>query len=395
MSIPFDATASMLGYLFQCRLALVDSIPRLRYQGSFKISIETLEDVAFETSGQPLELLQTKHHAGTSSGLGDSSADLWKTLRIWSDGLREGRWPDDTIHYLATTATAQPASIAWMLRKPARDPQRARDRLDQVARTSTNRENQALYAAYLKLSQEERLSLLQRVIVLDRMPTIDAVEQQLREELTITVRREHLEAFVSRLEGWWFQRVVNHLRRTPPDDVIRSEELDAAIDRLRDQFHPDNLPIDEELIQVDIDEAAYLNNVFVAQLKLLGLAGKRVLNAMRQYYSASEQRSRWLREGILRFGELQTYDRRLHQEWDILFTAMWDDLGQTATEEEMVKAARILYKWAEQDAAFLIRPSCDEPFICRGSLQMLADSRKIGWHPQFLERLKDVVREAS
>lgn len=156
-----------------------------------------------------------------------------------------------------------------------------------------------------------------------------------------------------------------------------------------------NLPIDEELIQVDIDEAAYLNDVFVAQLKLLGLAGKRVLNAMRQYYSASEQRSRWLREGILRFGELQTYDRRLQQEWDILFTAMLDDLGQEATEEEMVKAARILYKWAAQDAAFLIRPSCDEPFICRGSLQMLADSRKIGWHPQFLERLKNIVREAS
>ncbi len=112
MSVSFDASASILGYLFQCRLALVDSIPRLRYQGSFKVSIETLEDVVFETSGQLLELLQTKHHAGASSGLGDFDADPWKTHRIRSDGLHEGRWPDDTIHYLATTATAQPRSVA-------------------------------------------------------------------------------------------------------------------------------------------------------------------------------------------------------------------------------------------------------------------------------------------
>lgn len=395
MSNPFDATASMLGYLFQCRLALADAIPRLRYQGSFKVSIETLEDIVFETSGQPLELLQTKHHAGTSSGLGDSSADLWKTLRIWAEGLREGRWADDTVHFLATTATAQPGSVAWMLRRADRDPVRARERLDQVSRTSTNEDNRPLYEAYSRLSPDERLSLLERVVIVDRRPTIEAVEQLLQRELTTTVRREHIESFVARLEGWWFQRVVNHLRRTVAGDVIRSEELDAAIDRLRDQFGPDNLPIDEELAQVEVDEAAYLNSVFVAQLKLLGLAGKRVLNAMRQYYSASEQRSRWLREGILRFGELQTYDRRLQQEWDIHFTAMLDELGNEATEEEAIKAARLLYRWAEQDAAFLIRPSCDEPFICRGTLQMLADSRKVGWHPQFLDRLKDLVRTAS
>ena len=33
MSNPFDATASMLGYLFQCRLTLADALRRLCYQG--------------------------------------------------------------------------------------------------------------------------------------------------------------------------------------------------------------------------------------------------------------------------------------------------------------------------------------------------------------------------
>lgn len=395
MNSPFDATPSMLGYLFQVRVALADSIPKLRSLGSFTIGLETLEDVVFAKEGRPLELLQAKHHSGSAANLSDASSDLWKTLRIWADGLRAGRWGVDTVHYLATTSAASADSAASMLRSHGRNPLAARDRLNEVARASQNSLQRPLYDAYLALSDDERLSLLERLVVLDRAPDIGEIEQVLRQELTTTVSRTHLDSFVSRLEGWWFKRVVEHLRRAMPDDMIRSEELDAAIDRLRDQFRPDNLPIDDELTEVEINEAVYVNRAFVAQLTLLRVGGKRLIHAMRHYYSASEQRSRWLREGILRFGELGAYDRRLCQEWDIHFAAMLDEVGEEATEEEMVKAARALYKWAEQDAAFQIRSSCDEPFVCRGSLQMLADSMRIGWHPQFVERLKDLVKEAS
>ena len=395
MSNPYDATASVLGYLFQCRVALADAIPRLRSDGSFTVALETLEDVVFEKQGQPAELLQTKHHIQTSSGLGDASTDLWKTLRGWADGYLHHRWPADSLHYLITTSTAQAGSIASFLRQDGRDVVKARDRLDQIARTSGNQEHKPLYEAYLKLSPAERLSLLERTVIFDRSPNIAGVAQRLRQELTLTVHAEHLDSFIQRLEGWWFQRVILHLQRTNENEAIRSEELAARIDYLRDQYLPTNLPIDEDLTTVEIDESTFMNHVFVAQLRLLGIAGRRVLHAMRQYYRASEQRSRWLREGILRFGELHTYDRRLCEEWDIRFTQMLDDLGNETAEEEMVKAAKVLYKWAEQDASFLIRPACNEPFICRGSLQMLADACAVGWHPKFGERLKDLVQEAS
>lgn len=395
MTSPFDATASMLGYLFQCRLALADALRRLRYQGSFTVSLETLEDVVFDTEGKPTELLQTKHHVSRAASISDASRDLWKTIRVWAEGFSQNRWESDTIHYLATTETANSPSIAYLLRQTSRDEVTARDRLDQVARTSASVDNRPCYDAYLALSPIERLSLLQRMVVLDRTPTIESIDTLLRQELTTTVRRDQLDAFVMRLEGWWIQRVVLHLRRTQSDDAIRSEELDAYIDLLRDQFGPENLPIDPDLLDAPIDETAFANHIFVAQLQLLGIAGKRVVNAMRQFYRASEQRSRWLREGILRFGELQAYDRRLCEEWDIRFNQMLDDLGQEVAEEKLVEAARILYRWAEQDASFLIRVSCNEPFICRGSLQMLSDTRNIGWHPQFVERLKHIVSQAS
>ena len=35
----------------------------------------------------------------------------------------------------------------------------------------------------------------------------------------------------------------------------------------------------------------------------------------------------------------------------------------------------------------LIRPLCGEPFVMKGSYQILANSLKVGWHKDFINRL--------
>lgn len=42
-------------------------------------------------------------------------------------------------------------------------------------------------------------------------------------------------------------------------------------------------------------------------------------------------------------------------------------------------------------AAIAIRPQCQQPYIHRGSFQILADKLKIGWHPEFLARLEHLL----
>lgn len=395
MTSPFDASASMLGYLFQCRLALLDAIRRLKHDGSFSVAIETVDDIVFEVAGNPTELLQAKHHIERTGGLGDASPDLWKSIRIWAEGLKAGRWPSDTLHYLVTTGSAQHGSVASCLRSTTgRDPDGARARLDGVAQSSENMANEAAYAAYRVLSPAERLSLLTRVVVSDRTPDIAGIGDALRTELVLTVRRDLVGSLVTRLEGWWFQRVIGHLRREN-DAPIASEELDAEVHRLRQQFDDDNLPIDPDLVDVAIEADAFSSHVFVEQLRLIDLTNKRIITAMRQYFRASEQRSRWFREGFLLFGDLERYDRQLCEEWEIRFDAMVQDVGQDAAETNMRQAARTLYGWAERDAAFSIRPACQEPFATRGSLQMLSDGRRVGWHPKFIERLRALVSEEA
>ncbi len=71
MASPFSAAPSALGYLFQVRLALLLLLDA-DYDG--EISVEVLDDLAFEKNGQPVELLQLRAVSGMV-GLGVSLMD--------------------------------------------------------------------------------------------------------------------------------------------------------------------------------------------------------------------------------------------------------------------------------------------------------------------------------
>lgn len=391
----FSAVDAALGYLYQVRCALLWTLKRQRTESpDFQVSIETLDDVTFEhVGGEPTDLLQTKHHRRGVASLNDASPDLWKTLRIWFEGHKSKAIPASTALYLVTTATCNEDSIAALLRHAKRDVEGARQRLDEVARTSTNATNLAGYTAFLAATKQAQTAILERVIIVDGAPLINDLESELRGEVYWAAGREHLAAFLQRLEGWWFRRVLRQLTDTTGSQRIGSVELDAEMSDLREQFRQDSLPIDDDLLLFDLDEAtatAHQNSPFVLQLTLIRAAKQRIAAAIRDYYRAFEQRSRWMRDRLLLQTELGMYEKRLLEEWELVFEAMRNELGDAAADDAQAAAARSVLTWAER-TTIPIRASVTEPFVTRGSLHMLADDGRLGWHPEFRSRLASVL----
>jgi hypothetical protein len=158
---------------------------------------------------------------------------------------------------------------------------------------------------------------------------------------------------------------------------------------LRESFRQDSLPIDDDLLAFDLDEAtqaAHADSMFVRQLEIITAGKKRIAAAVRDYYRAFEQRSRWLRDDLLLVGDLSRYERTLIEEWELVFEGVKDALGETAAEDAKQKAAHEVLRWAET-VSLPIRPSVTTPFVTRGSLHMLADEARLGWHPDFQDRL--------
>lgn len=391
----FGAAGSMVGYLYQVRLGLLWAIRRSR-TSDFTVSIETLDDVSFEVGGQPDAVLQTKHSLNAAANLTDLSPEVWKTLRIWLVGLASGEVPPETARFLIATADAPAGSAcaALCVEEAGRDVAEAAKRLKHAATSSTNSELKDAFEAYLGLDEAEREAMLARVYVVPSQPDAAAIEAQLQSEL-YHVSLHHQALSVQMLEGWWYKRVLHEL--VHPGSGIPRAEIDAQITEIQESLKPDSLPIDSELdaLMVALDQLPeFANRPFYRQVELVGGSQLRIRNAITSYLQAFRQRSAWTRDDLLFDADLQKYDQRLHTEWELQFAQACDELGTSPSEEAMARAGRAILKWAE-DAHVPIRSGVNVPWVCRGSLHMLAEDQRLGWHPDFRARLQAILGAAG
>jgi hypothetical protein len=351
----FSAADAALGYLYQVRVALLWALRRLKSGSDFVVSLETLDDVTFETKGRPEELLQTKHHRNREAALTDASGDLWRSLRVWFESHTSGSIPAGTSLHLLTTAIAPVGSIAARLRSDGRDVDAALVALEATAQSSTSVANAPAYSAFLAAPAATRRMLIDNVVVLDAAPNVIDLDGGLRTEVFWAVDRKHRDSFLERLEGWWLRRSLKQLASMAAADRTLAVEIEAEMSDLREQFKQDSLPIDDDLLAFDLDEAtqaSHANSLFVRQLEIIKAGKKRIAAAVRDYYRAFEQRSRWMRNDLLLVGEMDRYEKRLREEWELVFEAMKDEVGADAAEDAKQRAARDVLKWAEWRQSF-------------------------------------------
>lgn len=395
----FSAVDSALGYLYQVRCALLWSLRRLKIEPVFDASIETLDDITFESNGTAQELLQTKHHKNRVANLTNASADLWKTLRIWIAAWDADHISSTTILYLVTTENVVSGTTAGYLKSNGRDIDNALQLLVKTARTSTSTTNAPAYAAFLAKSSEEQRSLIERIFVVDSAPDIGDLDQLLKSEIFHACSREHQNAFMEYLEGWWFRRAIEQLEKVDTGARISSQDLEDKMADLRNRFRRDSLPIADDLLNYQLEDETAVSHgdfPFVQQIKLASSHATRVASAIQDYYRAFEQRSRWQRQDLLFIGDLRTYEMRLIEEWKLLFAAIEDRLGDEPTEEDKKAAAKEILFWVETgDVKARIKQDVTEAFITRGSLHILSNELRVGWHPDFRSRLLHLMERVS
>jgi hypothetical protein len=390
----FEASASALGYAYQFRFALCRALEALPQGLDWYVGIESADDVEYASDGES-ERIQLKHRADGTS-LTNASADLWKTLRIWCTGLSDGSLEISTTDlFLVTTGSIADGSIASLLSGTGRDVDKAVAMLRQTAAESENQELKKAMSTWSSLSKNQQKTLVEHIVILGSASDIHAVSAEISRLCSMCVRRAYVGAFVETLEGWWFQQCLRALggRR---NSFISGEEVDAYVSELRERFLPENLPIAPDIEAAgNPDINAFTNRIFVEQLRLSQIGAMRIADAVRDYLRAFTQRSRWVRQGLLMPDELGVYEQRLVEEWRYVFNRLGDELTSEALEDQKVAVARQVYAWVEEASAPPVRAMCTERFLIRGSMHMLADSKHVGWHPDFEARLMSLLEPVT
>ena len=176
---------------------------------------------------------------------------------------------------------------------------------------------------------------------------------------------------------------------------VFGHEVSDKLSSISNEYKTDNLPInfrgEKPDGEVDPENDPRL---FVIQLRAIGIAPNRILNAIYDYYRAYKQRSSWARDNVLLAGEVEEYENRLVDEWGRYRDVIFESLDAESAEHVLIEAGKELYKWAEFNTDLRIRERVSEPYVVRGNFHILANERptpRVYWHPRFLDRLHDIL----
>ncbi len=363
------------------------------------VSVEKLDDVTFHeaptTPSVARELLQFKHHVGRKGGLGDSSPDVWNTIRIWAEGVRAGRIDlDRAVLMLVTNTQANNRNAIRFLRHESgtRNPAEALKKLVAAGASSQNQVVNEGCSALMALTAAQRDSLFRSFYLLDNAPSAVDLDRALGHALRWAAHPQHREALVQRLEGWWLKKLVLHLS-DPSPSIISVSEIHRQIYELQQDFRRSALPND--MLEADLPPEAHPDGderTFMRQLHLICLSSERLRYAQGDHFRAFTQRSRWVKDRLIALDEVSQYERRLIEGWRERFAIMKEGVPAGGDESTLARNGQGLYNWvatqAPSDSALWVRPDFRETYMTRGSYHMLADQLRVGWHPEYDRRLK-------
>lgn len=388
-SNPHSAAPSALGYLFQSQWPLVEIVRRAHERPDLELTVEMYDDVSWELDGTPVELLQVKHHLNSTRALGDKEPDLWRTIGSWMDTHS----PDDLDGPTLTLVTTQPAaagSACAALGPDVKDPIEATRLLELAASKSTAQSTSAVRTRFLDLTDAQRAIFVGRMVVLHSTSQIGDLDGDLRKLLHLTLPHGHEDVFMDRLWAWWYGIIVALLQG--PGTTIAALDVTQRISDLRDQFTADNLPtlVDRD----DFDpatEGTYSGRAFVEQLRWIALSNTLLQKAIVDYYRAYTQSARWIEDHLVGLSELDAFEDNLRDEWERAFEFMILRLGNDATPDRVVGAGQDLFRQVTEQSEVRVRDRYNEVFFTRGKYHELADDGRVGWHPEFEQRLKDLL----
>lgn len=391
------ASGQMVGYLYQVVAALVLLLKS--EDGLSEICIEKFDDISFVDNGKPMELIQVKHQLNKVGSLTDTSVDLWRSINSWCDAIKQNDVNcENTKFVILTTAIAPEDSAARKLTdKTGRNVTEALEQLRDIAKTCDVKTIKKFCLNFESLDSEKQELLITNAYCYDHQCHISEYKREIKQSLKYTTLPEYEDFICDQLIGWWMDKAIQFLCS---DELVHitQHQLRTKLYEISSMYREDSLPItvDWDIYPTE-EEMETLDNetrIFIEQLKLISLSSKRMKRAIRDYYNAFQQRSKWMREDLLYVDELENYEKRLIDEWDRLFEISKEELEDDGidSEERKKDAGKKLYNNIE-NLDLRIRNGVTEPFVMRGTFHGLANKLSVGWHIDFYERLHHLLGE--
>jgi len=393
-----SAIDAALGFYYQSLYGLLSIVKAT--EDDAMVCLERLDDVEIILNGRSL-LVQLKHSLSKKpAAVSLASVALWKTIRAWIDVLPKVSL-DDMRFQLVTVAPLLPGSAL----APLLDEMASRTGLLKLLEVEAQRvmnehsvakmnsktplphiERLPGCSAYLNLPSATREKLLSRVTICPAANDINKIQRDITTALT-NFPPDQREAISQRLMEWWDLQIVYSFCGKRERFIARLEVqqrlLEMAGELARDELLAD--------FQFEIPPDDHSPPSMIAtQLQLVNCTKSEIRSAQREEWKARSQRHKWMTERADMAVRIHRYDKYLAQEWGDRHEPMAEQ--HQSSPEDIKRAAGLeIFRWSFSQAHQEIDPfakNWSASYYVRGTYQVLAVEKTVGWHPNFATLLK-------
>ena len=387
----YDPTAggTVAGILWQHRLALL-ALLKCDRKGMV-VRLEVDDDISVLDEGDRMVFAQqSKHHLGEAY-LTTGGTELWSTLRSWLKVYREGKVSEITSLVLsATSRIAADSPLQLLVGGPPYEDGKLEDLLKALDAIAAGPERPGIkkaIAAWRKTSREEKLDVLRAARIEPGLPRLNETREQLEDAVQARgCFPDKRKRRATNLVVGWFENLVSE-RMTPKGCSVRAGELWDYVGSLHEGFAPDVLlALHGSDQHPNPSEEIAKNPVYLQQIELLDPDDDEdAIDAIHAVFAATNELNDWRNNSMTSLHEVQMFNTELEGKWSAIRRT---ELRLGKKEGGDVRdIGWAIYDKCMQMPCRIART--DSPIhVTKGSLHRLADDARIGWHPNYKDKLR-------
>ena len=388
------------GYLLQVKHMLYELIS----VDDRVVSVEALDDVAVEVGGTVIAE-QIKSVTSTNNPIAERSPVFWKTLYNWCMYIEDGSLQPDSVLRFVVVANRliTPGSIQESFANAHTDDD-AKEALKAARVTILSSVQADTTKDVFEQIPESYRDYVKYLFDISRVNTVcgiikameieihsDVYDENLLERFSKQIiPEEYADILLTYMLGWVTQKVESFTKNNKPAYITAKEYRDALNAQIRASnigtilravsIAPTSLEAKDEIERLD---------TYIKQLKLISADETALFEAASDFLRTKVEKIEWARRGIVTTESFNDYHDALCRTW-----SNWKQLMSLEHKTDPTNCGKAIYAHCKIDSGKEKLQSVEPPpFFGSGSLQGLAndpvDSPRIGWHPQYIDLLKE------
>lgn len=343
------------------------------------VSIEYFDDIGIERSDGKIVAVQSKS-ALSWNPVSDQSEDFWKTISNWIYMSEEGKIDPSKTKFVIALSKKRNGSLStqFMLAKTTKDYNTLLIMIKDRFKDKTPNTISKYLIHFLSANQE----VVKQIVINFNIEIYNDPKEEILRKLRMQEEERNVLNIFDMMTGW-LKNKIESLIRDKKSAFVKGDEFRRQLFASR-RILDKRFMLKSYATEPSIEETGeHLTRMYVKQLELIDCNTEVKIEAISAYIKARIDRIRWADDGDVHSLSFDEFYKSIRQKWKNVRRRI-DVLHKTESPEK--KGKLVLFecndfreKLEGRDVPFHFTPGC---------FHDCADKLEIGWHDDYLRRLR-------